>query len=192
MERIMDATAFATRTGASEAEPALVGTLGDYDAPAPGGRLTLAHEAGPRGGTWGVSNAEGKAVYSVGRRPFGGTRISVRDGEGTELASIGERVLSLVENHTIWRNGRPYARVYRPTRRAHGDRWFVEIGDHESWVVLTDSNGLRVLCAGQEVARLGCRDGRGLPRCVDMAPGVDVPLVLSLAALLHTIEESSV
>lgn len=151
-------------------------------------RLNLTHEPGPRGGQWAVCDDGGERHYSVGRRPFGGTRTGVRDREGVEQASLGERVLSLVENYTIWRGGRPYARVYRPARGLR-DRWFVEVGDDDGWVVLTDGAGLRVFRGGVQVARVGERDARGLPSRVDLELDTDASLVLALAALLHTLEE---
>jgi hypothetical protein len=125
-------------------------------------------------------------VYSLGRRN-GGTRIGVRDSEDTQQASLGEPVLSLVENYTITRGGRTCARIYRPAGGAHRGRWFVEVGEREGWVVLTDRTGLRVLSGGLQVARVG-RDTRGMPTCVELATCVDAPLVLLLAEVLYARE----
>jgi hypothetical protein len=146
--------------------------------------LHLEHKEGPHGGTWAVSDDAGEQVFALGHRRGGATRIVVRDREGAERASLGERVLSLVEHYTVWRAGRPAARIYRPGDGAHRGHWFVEVGDHDGWVVLVDHTGLRVLSGGLQVARLGCRDEQGMPTCVELAPGTDAVLVLMLAELL--------
>ncbi|HEX6749537.1 MAG TPA: hypothetical protein VF092_19740 [Longimicrobium sp.] len=172
--------------GASELDheagpPALIRELGAV--------LHLQHEDGPRGGSWAVRDEVGKQVYSLGHRPNGGTRVGVRDASGAELASLGERVLSLVEHFTIWHGNRPCARVYRPGGGAHRGRWFVEVGGQQGWVVLTDASGFRVFSGGAEVARSLRRELSGMPSRVDLAPGVDVPLVLLLAELLSVAGE---
>lgn len=151
--------------------------------------LHLEHEAGPRGGTWAARADAGEPVFTLGRRPGGGTRPTVRDREGKERASLGEPVLSLVEHYTVWHAGRPAARIYRPGDGAHRGHWFVEVGDHDGWVVLADHTGLRVLSGGLQVARLGCRDQAGMPTCVELAPGTDAALVLLLAEVLYEREE---
>jgi hypothetical protein len=161
----------------------------DADPPAQGLTLHLEHEEGPRGGSWAAKNDAGEPVFTLGRRPTGGARTVVRDREGAERASLGEPVLSLVEHSTVWHAGRPAARVYRPGGGAHRGHWFVEVGDHDGWVVLADHGGLRVLNGGVQVARLGCRDPEGMPTCVELAPGTDAALVLLLAELLYEREE---
>lgn len=176
-------SALPPRAGAS-----LAGTSG-RDPRAQGFMLHLKHEAGPRGGTWTVRDDAGEQVFALGRRQGGAHRAVVRDGEGAERASLGERVLSLVEHYTVWHAGRPAARVYRPGGGAHRGHWFVEVGDHEGWVVLADHTGLRVLSGGMEVARLGSRDPQGMPTSVELAPGTDAVLVLLLAELLYEREE---
>jgi hypothetical protein len=151
--------------------------------------LHLEHEAGPHGGTWSARDDAGEQVLTLGRRPGGGTHAAVRDREGAERAWLGDRVLSLVEHYTILHAGRPAARIYRPGGGAHRGHWFVEVGDHDAWVVLADHAGLRVLSGGQQVARLGCRDPQGMPTCVEFAPDIDAALVLLLAELLYECEE---
>lgn len=151
--------------------------------------LHLAHEAGPRGGTWAAKDDTGAPVFMFGHGPGRGTRTTVRDREGKEQASLGDPVLSLVEHHTVWHAGRPAARIYRPGDGAHRGHWFVEVGDHDGWVVLADHTGLRVLSGGVQVARLGCRNPGGMPTCVELAPGTDAALVLLLAELLYEREE---
>lgn len=149
-----------------------------------GAALHLEHEEGPRGGTWAVRNGAGEQVYALGHRPNGGTRVGVRDASGTELVSLGERVLSLVEHFTIWQGNRPCACVYRPGGGAHRGRWFVEIGDQQGWVVLADGARFHVFSGGLEVARSTRRGAGGMPARMELAPGVDVPLVLLLGELL--------
>jgi len=80
--------------------------------------------------------------------------------------------------------------VYRPGGGAHRGRWFVEHGHEEGWVVLASHSGLRVFSGGLEVARTINRHGRGMPARVEVAPGIDVPLVLALAELLSSAGES--
>lgn len=153
--------------------------------PRPGSRgfaLHLEHQDGPHGGAWAVRDDAGEQVFTLGRRPRGAHHVVVRDREGAEQASLGDRVLSLVEHYTVWHGGRPAARIYRPG--AHRGHWFVEAGDHDGWVVLADHEGLRVLSGGLEVARLGRRDPSGMPTRVELAPGTDAVLVLLLADLL--------
>lgn len=161
------------------------------DAGPPGREFTLhlQHEAGPRGGTWSVRDDTGDPVFTLGHRLGGGTRMTVRDVEGKERASLGDAVLSLVEHYTVWHASRPAARIYRPGGGAHRGHWFVEVGDHDGWVVLADHSGLRVLSGGLQVARVGCRDPGGMPTCVELAPGTDAALVLLLAELLYEREE---
>jgi hypothetical protein len=154
-----------------------------------GAVLHLDHQEGPRGGTWAVRNGAGEQVYALGHRPNGGTRVGVRDASGTELVSLGEPVLSLVEHFTVWHGNRPCARVYRPGGGAHRGRWFVEIGDQHGWVVLTDGARFHVFSGGLEVARSARRGGDGMPARMELAPGVDVPLVLLLGELLSVAAE---
>jgi hypothetical protein len=156
----------------------------DADPRVQGLALHLEHEAGPHGGTWTVKDDAGDQVFALGHRRGSAAHTVVRDREGAERASLGERVLSLVEHHTIWRAGRPAARIYRPGDGAHRGHWFMEVGDHDGWVVLVDHAGLRVLSGGLQVARLGCLDKQGMPTCVELAPGTDAVLVLMLAELL--------
>jgi hypothetical protein len=159
------------------------------DPPAQKFTLHLAHEAGPRGGTWAAKDDAGEPVFTFGHGPGRGTRTTVRDHDGNERASLGDPVLSLVEHYTVWHAGRRAARIYRPGGGAHRGHWFVEVGDHDGWVVLADHTGLRVLSGGEQVARLGCRNPGGMPTCVEMAPGTDAALVLLLAELLYEREE---
>jgi hypothetical protein len=151
---------------------------------APGTTLHLEHEAGPHGGTWVAKNDAGEQVFALAHRPRGAHHAVVRDREGAEQASLGDSVLSLVEHYTVWHAGRHTARVYRPGDGAHRGHWFVEVGDQDGWVVLTDHEGLRVLSGGREVARLNGRDPSGMPTLVELAPGTDAVLVLLLAELL--------
>jgi hypothetical protein len=158
-------------------------------APHPEPMLRLEHEPGPRGGTWVASDERGERVYWLGSRPARGTRAGVRDAAGNERGSRGERVLALVEHVTIWRGGRPYACLYHPGGGAHRDRWFVEVGEREGWVVLTDSSGMRVFSGGLEVARSVRGNGGDSPVLVKLAADVDAPLVLLLTKLLCVPEE---
>jgi hypothetical protein len=183
-----------TTTFAPPPAAAFPAGTGRYPAPdaeprAQGVTLHLEHEEGPRGGTWWARDDAGEQVLTLGRRPGGGTHVAVRDRDGTERAWLGERVLSLVEHYTIRHAGRTAARIYRPGGGAHRGHWFVEVGDHDAWVVLADHTGLRVLSGGLQVARLGCRDPRGMPTCVELNPGIDAALVLLLAELLYECEE---
>lgn len=149
-----------------------------------GAVLYVEHPPGQHNGTWEAADGSGGRVYSVGHGPTGGTRVGVRDGAGTQQTSLGEPVLSLVEHFTIWRAGRPCACVYRPGGGAHRGRWFVEVGDHDGWVVQADRCGMRVFSGGVEVARSVHRDCCGRPMRVELAPGIDAPLVLLVAELL--------
>lgn len=135
--------------------------------PAPGGEWETAATAGER--------------YSVAG-PTGRRRLAVRAGDGTEVASVGERVRSLVEHHTLWRGGRPFARVYRPVVRARPERWLVEAGD-DALVARVDVDGLVLLRHGRTVAAGVRRDGT-----VRVEPGEDVGLVLGLVALFWRLE----
>ncbi|HYR08897.1 MAG TPA: hypothetical protein VEQ60_14045 [Longimicrobium sp.] len=184
-----DTTTFAPPPPAAQAVASGRDLRHDADPRARGFTLHLEHEPGPHGGTWAAKDDAGEQVFALGRRPRGTTRIAVRDREGSERAWLGERVLSLVEHYTVWHAGRPVARIYRPGGGAHRGHWFVEVGDHDGWVVLADHTGLRVLSGGTQVARLGCRDPHGMPTCVELAPGVDGALVLLLAELLYECEE---
>lgn len=186
-----DTTTFAPQPYGGAPQPGTPGGDARPDADPAAQKLTLhlAHEAGPRGGTWAARDDRGEPVFTLGHRPGGGSRTAVCDREGKEQASLGDPVLSLVEHYTVWHAGRPAARIYRPGGGAHRGHWFVEVGDHDGWVVLADHAGLRVLNGGLQVARLGCRDPGGMPTCVELAPGVDPALVLLLAELLYEREE---
>lgn len=155
-------------------------------------RYRMRHEPGERGGRWVVADeADGEELFTVSRRPFGGHRIMVRDAEGREHGSVGERVMSLVENYTLWRGGRPYARVYRPAARGRRERWLVEVGDEDLLTARVDvpAASFRLLRAGHDVAAVAThRDGT---RTVEVAPGEDPGLVLALAALLGGLESAA-
>jgi uncharacterized protein YxjI len=153
-------------------------------------RYRMRHQPGERGGRWVVADeADGEELFTVSRRPFGGHRMAVRDAEGQEHGSVGERVMSLVENYTLWRGGRPYARVYRPIARGRPERWLVEVGEDDLLTARVDVKAatFRLLRAGRDVAAVVAR-GDGA-RAVEVAPGEDAGLVLALAAMLGGLEE---
>lgn len=151
-------------------------------------RYQMRHEPGERGGRWVVADAGGQTRFSAARRPFGGTRIAVRDAGGEVRASVGERVLSLVEHYTLWRDGRPFARVFRPPTRGRPEHWLVEAGEGDAVLALVDtaSGEVRLLRGGRQVAAVS---GAAGAREVEVAEDEDPGMVLALAVLVETLEE---
>jgi hypothetical protein len=157
---------------------------------AEGGKYRMRHQPGERGGTWVVADEAGETRFAVARHPSGGRRLAISDAGGEEHASIGEVVLALTEHYTLWRGGRPFARVYRPLVRGRPERWLVELGPDTALVALVNPGvaTLRLVHDGRQVAAVTAPDGDGAQE-IELAPGTDAGLVLALALLVKGLDE---
>jgi uncharacterized protein YxjI len=110
-----------------------------------------------------------------------------------EVARIRQQLISITPSYAIYRNGQHWAEVHEQLIQLFGERFKVTgengmvfhiDGDLWNWnFAITDNNGNLMARVGREFSIF--RDSYA----VDVAQGVDVPFVVSLALVLEMVKE---
>ena len=112
---------------------------------------------------------------------------------GQEVARIRQQLISITPSYAIYRSGQHWAEVHEQLIQLFGERFKVTgengmvfhiDGDLWNWnFAITDNNGNLMARVGREFSLF--RDSYA----VDVAQGVDVPFVVSLALVLEMVKE---
>jgi uncharacterized protein YxjI len=141
-----------------------------------------------------IRDDAGQAVFEVRGKFFhiGDDLVMFDRYSGQEVAQIKQRVLSLMPNYEIYRNGQPWANVHEQIALL-GERFKIEggngmvfhiNGDIWRWnFTVSDNYGNQMAHISRQISIF--RDSYA----VDIAQGVDVPFVLALAIVIEMVKE---